>query len=726
MRAAALALIFILCLAPCATAQAEGAASVVDLSRIDVYVREGFALEWTFQAPLPNDSAWKRVKAVAGKRTLAVRELGLPETPGPTLFPAPGRKPAERYCVIVPFTASSALLSATSGVGLYLPEIGQNWQAYLNGYLIRDETYFDETGRIRVQRSVRGGLIQLDARWLREGMNTLAFMVAGNPADPLTGLGSRGSYLIGPYDRLAELRSETPRLMLVGIYFFFALYHWVLYGLRPKEKSYLFYGVATVILAFYIFARTYVVFDVLLDTNLIRGMDAAFSFVLIPVFMAFFNAVLRRKPSVFEYVYGAACAALAILQFALWREFFTLVWKWTLPLPIAYLAVFDIILPLARSIRHYVGLAGKKKRFQAVLRALAKSDATKLLLGGALVGGTALLDSLGVRFVSFMNYMDLGFLVLVFGTGAVLAGQFIRVYQGVDRTRQDLERRVETRTRELETTLAEEEALSVRLSDTSAKLKTAADIAGKDLQIATQVQQGFFPKKAPVTGAWEAAFAFLPAGGISGDFYDFYQSGERLEGLVVGDVSGHGIASGLITVLARSVFHRNFYERKHRSLGAVLEAINAELIPELSAVENFITAAVLRLDESGQVEYASAAHTEILYRGVGRPRALALKPQGGAEYKGPPLGREGIEAPYKSVRFSLKQGDSILLYTDGLDESRNVDGEPFGIEGVLASYSTAPQGEAAQMLDYVMQEWRFHTSGAKVADDTTVVLLKKL
>ena len=195
---------------------------------------------------------------------------------------------------------------------------------------------------------------------------------------------------------------------------------------------------------------------------------------------------------------------------------------------------------------------------------------------------------------------------------------------------------------------------------------------------------------------------------------------------MVGDVSGHGIASGLITVLARSIFHRNFYERRHRSLGAVLEAINAELIPELSSVENFITAALLRVGDDGQVEYATAAHTEILYRGADKPRANAVRPRTVQDYKGPPLGREGIEAPYSSIKFTVKPGDAILLHTDGLDEARNVDGEPFGEDGVLAALSSAPVGEASLMLDYIMQEWRFHVSGTKVADDVTAVLLRKL
>jgi serine phosphatase RsbU (regulator of sigma subunit) len=73
----------------------------------------------------------------------------------------------------------------------------------------------------------------------------------------------------------------------------------------------------------------------------------------------------------------------------------------------------------------------------------------------------------------------------------------------------------------------------------------------------------------------------------------------------------------------------------------------------------------------------------------------------------------------------LSPGDAILIYTDGFNESKNVDGEEFGFDGVLESLSSAPEGDAATVLDYVMQEWRFFVSGAKVSDDITVVLLKK-
>jgi serine phosphatase RsbU (regulator of sigma subunit) len=143
------------------------------------------------------------------------------------------------------------------------------------------------------------------------------------------------------------------------------------------------------------------------------------------------------------------------------------------------------------------------------------------------------------------------------------------------------------------------------------------------------------------------------------------------------------------------------------------------------SVENFVTAALLRMGEGGSVEYASAAHAEILYKGHDKPRAVLLKPRGGKEFKGPPLGREGIEAPYTAIRFTLRPGDSILIHTDGFDEARNVDGEPFGIGGVIDALSSAPEGDIASQLEFIVREWRFHVSGTRVADDATAILLRR-
>lgn len=698
-------------------------AEAIDLTALTAYVRPGFRLEWVFQTPLPSEKEWTVIPGARGNRPLIMRELGLEGSPEKTLFPL-GRGKPMRYCIMIPFTPDEELLASRSGVGLFLPYIGMNWQIYLNGSLIRDETYTSGSGEMRLERAVRGALVEMDTRTLRRGKNLLAVMIEGDPLDDRTGFFLGSGYSIDAYDKLERLKSETAKLGLIGIYFFFAIYHFVLYALRPKAKSYLFYGLATILLAAYFFSRTYLSAEIILDTKIIRTIEITSLLLMAPMFLAFFDTMLGRPVSKFAKVYGAVFTVAAVLQSFFWSEAFVRLWMYTVPVAVAYILIMDLALPILRAGKAYFREC--RGSFWKPLWLTATTDAGKLLLSVLVIGLTMAIDVSGLNANRSVLYSEYGFLFLAFGTAAVLAGQFNVVYRDIETLRVSLEDRVEARTRELESVLAEQDGLSVRLSETSAGLQAASEAAAKDMRIATQVQQGFFPNVAPRTDQWEAAFAFLPASGISGDFYDFYMRGSRLDGLVVGDVSGHGIASGLITVLARSFFHRNFYELKQRSLGAVLEAINDELIPELSSVENFITAVLLRLDDDGTVEYASAAHTEILYKSVDKLRVVPLKPRSVADYKGPPLGREGIESPYKSVRFALKPGDAILIYTDGIDEAKNVDGEPFGMEGVREAFTTAPAGDAAGMLDFVMGEWRFHVSGTKIADDATAIILKKL
>ena len=689
------------------------AAQVVDLGSADAYVRPGFSLEWVFSTPLPGDALWTVVPGAAGNRPLVMRELGLPGSPERTMFVVERQLP-QRYCVMIPFVAGEELLASRTGVGLYLAQIGQNWQIYLNGSLIRDETYTAGDGRMRIERAVRGALVEVDTRYLRKGRNLLTIMVAGDPRDGHAGLFAGGPYLIDSYAKLESTRSESLKLILIGIYFFFALYHGILYAFRPKAKTYLYYGLATGLLSIFLFFRTFIAYELILDTRIVRALETGALFLLIPAFMAFMDSVVGRRVSLFAKVYGAIFAAAAVLRIFMLDEAILRLWQYTVALPIAWVVTTDIVMPLARSSRQ-----------RGLWQALLETVAGKLLLGIVVVGAAVLLDVVGTTAGLSAAYSDYAYLLLVFGTAATLAGQFVRAYNDNETLGADLARRVQARSTELEATLADQGSLSVALSETSGRLQASVDAAARDMRVATRVQQGFFPSAAPRNAMWDTAFAFIPSSGISGDFYDFYRRGERLDGLVVGDVSGHGIASGLVTVLARSIFHRNFYELKNRSLGAVLEAINEELIPELSAVENFITAALLRIEEDGRLEYASAAHTEILYRGTDRPHAMPLKPKGSSAYKGPPLGREGFDSPYTSIRFGLRPGDSILIYTDGFDEAKNVDGEPFGAEGMLGALTAAPVGDASQMLDFIVREWRFHVSGSKVADDATAVLLKR-
>ncbi len=694
-----------LALALCAAATAH--AELLNLAGLPAYARPGFSFDWTFAEPLAGDAAWARLEPVSGPtRELSPGRLGLAPGGGLAALGLAASDPV-RYTIAIPFTVSEALAASRTGVALLAGALGQNWQIYLNGRLLRDESYLRGDGSLGAERFQRGVLVGLDPGTLRQGKNLLCLMLAGDPGSAVTGLS--GELLVGDYATLDARRAEPLRLVLIGIFTFFGLYHAMLFAFRPGAKAYLYYAAASMLLALLLLARTVVAYRLFHDSRLVREAGNAAFFLLGPAFMAFLDTTLGRRPS--RATEGFAVAATLALgaRLALGGELPVALWRYALVVPAAYAALRGVILPLAR----------RKDRPAAGRVAL------RVTLGFLVAGAALALEFVSPGAGPGGSYSDYALLALAFGTAATLAGQFVRAYNQGEALGADLAKRVEARSAELSRALAEAETLSVGLSETKARLGARVDASVNDLRVATRVQRGFFPSAAPSNAHWDSAFAYMPASGISGDFYDFYTRGDRLDGLVVGDVSGHGIASGLVTVLARSIFHRNFYELRGRSLGSMLEAINAELIAELASVDNFLTAALLRLDPSGGVEYASAAHTELLYRGAGRLKAVRLRPKGPRDHKGPPLGKEGLESPYASMRFTLKPGDALLAYTDGFDEAKNVDGQPFGVEGMLGALSAAPDGDADQMLDFIVREWRFHVSGTKNADDATAVLLKR-
>ncbi len=729
-RRLALALVSALALAPPASAQTEPAsetepAPLIDLSAIDIFVRPGFQNEWTFRLPDPGSMVWTRVAGNPGKRSIVMGKLGMEGVPKPPILPLKRLTP-EKFCAVMDFTATDRLLESKSGVALYLARIGQNWDVYVNGTMVATESYIDENGNMTRERAVRGALVPIDKRYLVLGKNVLAFRIVGDPVDPRTGFIAAGPYVVGPYEDLAALKREYADLMLIGIYFFFAVYHVLLFVLRPRSASYLIYGLGALLLSVFFLCGSFIIYSLVPDTALIWHVELACLFMLFPVFIAFFDSVLKKRFSKITLVSGAIYLALAVAQFFVLTEAIYRIWRLTLPLLIGYFVVVDLVIPLSSKMRHYRRAVKGKGPFAwlaAFGRTVARTNAGQLFVGFAVVAAAVLLDALAGDTGRAASFSKSGFFLLIIGTATILASQFIKIYHDIERLNLALENRVADRTRDLEAVMSEETELSEKLAAMNAKLQGAAEAGARDMRLAVQVQQGFFPKTVPDVDGWDVSYVFMPASGVSGDFYDFYVNGRELEGILLGDVSGHGIASGLVTVIARSVFHRVFSANSGASLGKLMETANAELIRELAMVENYLTAILVRVRD-GVVEYSNAAHPDAYYKRAGRPKVSILKPRED-DYKGAIMGREGFETPYKTIRFRMETGDSILIYTDCLNESKNVEGEMFGDEGVAQAFSSAPDGTAQQILDFVMQEWRFHVSGARIADDLTAILIKK-
>jgi sigma-B regulation protein RsbU (phosphoserine phosphatase) len=357
-------------------------------------------------------------------------------------------------------------------------------------------------------------------------------------------------------------------------------------------------------------------------------------------------------------------------------------------------------------------------------REVLLSDAVLLAFGSLVTSATTVIDVLSVNSGGDMRYTKYAFLVFVFTASAILAMQFTGVYGELEKLRVSLERKVAERNVQLAEAVERQKRIGVEIEHQSRRLKDAKEVAERDLAIAERVQRGIFPTSPPLVPGWDLALAFRPAATISGDFFDFYLDEGRLSGLVLGDVSGHGMGAGLVAVLARSSFARHWAELGKIPLGDLLVHLHRDLEGELGGVDEYLTCLLLRID-GNKVEYANAAHPDLLYRKAGVDKAMAVLPRGKDDFRGPPLGKGGYEGGWAALRFNPGPGDLLLLYTDCLEEAKGPAGERFGKERLLESFSKASTASADAALKAVIADVEAFTGGSFEDDLTAIMLMRE-
>ncbi len=223
--------------------------------------------------------------------------------------------------------------------------------------------------------------------------------------------------------------------------------------------------------------------------------------------------------------------------------------------------------------------------------------------------------------------------------------------------------------RRLLNTLAAQAAPALRVAQLARQQQAEArerERIAQELRVARVIQQTLLPKEIPAIPGWQMAAHWQPARAVSGDFYDFITYPDGRLGIIVGDVTDKGIPAALVMATTRSIL-RAAAERLV-SPGAVLEQANNNLCPDIPP-NMFVTCLYALLDPStGHLWYANAGHNLPYQRtnqGVLELRA-----------RGMPLGLMP-EMTYEEKETDLSLGDQIILYSDGLIEAHNPNGEMF-------------------------------------------------
>lgn len=234
-----------------------------------------------------------------------------------------------------------------------------------------------------------------------------------------------------------------------------------------------------------------------------------------------------------------------------------------------------------------------------------------------------------------------------------------------------------------------------------------------ELELSQIVQRGLLPQQAPnIPGLSIAAFS-RPAQIVSGDYFDFVRFKDGAYGIVMADISGHGVSAGMLMSSLQTAFHT--LAPTAESPLEVLERIN-HLYAHNIKFTTFVTVFFGKFDPSTRVfSYASAGHNSgYLHRGS-TGQEILLHPTGAA------IGlMEGFGVHLEQVE--LVSGDTLVLYTDGLTEAMNNRNALWSLDGLAEVVRQNKDLSPEQLIQNMLKSVNQFTEGVPLVDDATLIV----
>jgi len=262
-----------------------------------------------------------------------------------------------------------------------------------------------------------------------------------------------------------------------------------------------------------------------------------------------------------------------------------------------------------------------------------------------------------------------------------------------------------------------EKALAV-IEEQKQILEHQKSILENELTIAHHVQEHLLSQNFSKFKILSVSGYYCAMAELGGDMWEFYENNQGLM-VVLGDVMGHGVAPSLISIAAKTLFKKKFEEQDSRveTLGEICSQLNNDLL-EITNGEYYITVCIIRIELDHTMEYITAGHPPL----VVAPADSSI-PDNILYTEQPMLGIIP-ETNYSSLKYKLKPGDRILLYTDCLVESLNPDGKPLEIKNItnLIRYqkNTNPDDAIQNVLGFL----KSHSETTELVDDLALVCLE--
>jgi sigma-B regulation protein RsbU (phosphoserine phosphatase) len=240
-----------------------------------------------------------------------------------------------------------------------------------------------------------------------------------------------------------------------------------------------------------------------------------------------------------------------------------------------------------------------------------------------------------------------------------------------------------------------------------------------DIEVAREIQRILLPSHAPTMEGFNCAALNIPAQQVSGDYFDFIQVDAKRWGVAVADVSGKGIPASLIMAMCRSVLRSKAVGNP--SPAQVLREVNRQLYPDIQE-DMFITMIYLIVDTSGALTLARAGHESALWcrdhfkhiEAIGAPGiALGIDPG------------DVFDEVIRDVTVQLSPLDTVVVYTDGINEALDDEGNEFGQEQLQAVLREAGPQSVDFLVKTIVDRVQTFSSGHPQNDDITLAAIQR-
>jgi sigma-B regulation protein RsbU (phosphoserine phosphatase) len=241
-----------------------------------------------------------------------------------------------------------------------------------------------------------------------------------------------------------------------------------------------------------------------------------------------------------------------------------------------------------------------------------------------------------------------------------------------------------------------------------------------DLEIARDIQRILLPSEAPVIEGFEISGLNIPARHVSGDYFDYIKVDDDRLGVAIADVSGKGVPASIIMAICRSVLRSQ--AAGNPSPADVLQKVNRQLYPDIKE-DMFISTAYVILDHAhNAVTLCRAGHDAPLHYQHRTQTITPLKPPGMVV---------GIDSGSVFDRITsdfvltLEQDDCLLLYTDGVTEALDANGDEFGFDRMVECVRASAASGAPALIARIIDELRSFVGAQPQNDDITLIAIRK-